>query len=403
MLIHQILFWICVLGLAHTYVIYPLLLRWLTRGKQFQHAQYQENESWPLVTGVLSVFNEEAVIANKLDSLLAQNYPSGQLQMYIGSDCSNDGTNAIVQRYADAHSSIHFFPFTERGGKPGTIDKLMLELAKEQAPGADHLYLLTDANVLLEQDTLRKMARHFKEEQSALVDSNMKSVDIKAEGISKSEDQYISGEVLLKHWESLAWGKMIGPFGGCYLIRSTHYSPVPARFLVDDFYIAFKAFEKGGNAINDLEAICLEAVSDDISEEFRRKSRISGGNIQNLLTFAHLLWPPNRSIAFAFFSHKVLRWIGPFFIIFAIVLSALLAIAGNKFYLLLFGLLILVFVILPILEYGLTQVNINVNKMRHLRYFVIMNLALLNGFYKYAKGIKSNVWQPTKRKEGNSA
>ncbi|MEM8908854.1 MAG: glycosyltransferase, partial [Bacteroidota bacterium] len=403
MLLLLFVFWISVIGLAHTYLIYPLFLQWLTRGKRYQHPQYEsETDDWPLVTVVMSVFNEEQVIAKKLDSLLAQSYPSEQLQIYLGSDCSTDATNKIVKAYAQQHPNLYFFPFQERGGKPGTIDKLMLQLQQAHPPASDHLFLLTDANVMLMPDTLKKMARHFRDPEMALVDSNMKSIDMKAEGISLSENEYISGEVLLKHRESLAWGKMIGPFGGCYLIRSTHYVPVPPRFLVDDFYIAFKAFEKGGKAINDLEAISLEAVSDDIGEEFRRKSRISGGNVQNLLTFAHFLWPPFRAIAFAFFSHKVLRWLGPFFIIFALVSSGILAFWGNKYYASLFELQLLVFVFIPLLEYALAKMNINLNKLRHLRYFIIMNLALLNGFFKYAKGIKTNVWEPTKRKEGSS-
>ena len=122
---------------------------------------------------------------------------------------------------------------------------------------------------------------------------------------------------------------MIGPFGGCYMLRSNYFSKVPDNYLVDDFYIAMEVFRKGGLAINDLSAICTESNSSDILEEFKRKSRISAGNFQNLLTFKNLLWPPFSKLAFNFISHKVLRWLGPLFIATFTILGLILGLSGK--------------------------------------------------------------------------
>ena len=157
-----------------------------------------------------------------------------------------------------------------------------------------------------------------------------------------------------------------------------------------------RAFEKGGNAINEMEAKCFEAVSHDISEEYRRKSRISAGNFQNLATFQHLLKKMNV-LSFAFFSHKVLRWLGPIFIIFAFLSSLLLTLNGNFFYTVLFFLQTIFLMLIPTLDYGFKKINVNVLAFRKVRYFVLMNVALFEGFIKYLNGIKNNVWQPPKR------
>jgi len=37
--------------------------------------------------------------------------------------------------------------------------------------------------------------------------------------------------------------------------------------------------------------------------------------------------------------------------------------------------------------------------LRFINHFFTMNIALLLGFIEYAKGVKSNVWQPTKRNQ----
>jgi cellulose synthase/poly-beta-1,6-N-acetylglucosamine synthase-like glycosyltransferase len=224
----------------------------------------------------------------------------------------------------------------------------------------------------------------------------MVNVGMKMEGISTVENEYITTEVQIKHLEGIVFGKMVGPFGGCYAIRSNYFSKIPPKYLVDDFYIAMRAFEKGGLAINEMNAKCFEAVSHDINEEYRRKSRISAGNFQNLATFKHLIWKMN-SLSFAFFSHKVLRWLGPFFIIFAFLSSGVLSLTGNFYYQVLFFLLNVFLFVIPVLDVLFKKLKINVLVFRKVRYFLLMNIALLEGFIKYINGIKNNVWEPPKR------
>ncbi len=392
----SILVWISLLALAHAYVFYPLLLKIWARDRAPHRVLFQKADQWPEVHVLMSLYNEEKVIEQKLDSLLKQDF-KGSLQIWIGSDCSSDKTNEIVQRYTQENAHIHFFPFNYRQGKPGVINTLA-EKAKQSFSSADStLFLITDANVFLSPGVIRLLAGHFKDPEIALVDARMVHTGMKSEGISKAEDQYISMEVWIKYWEGILWGNMIGPFGGCYMLRASHFQPVPTNFLVDDFYIAMKVFEQGGKAINELEAVCYEAVSHDIAVEYRRKKRISAGNYQNLLSFRSLWWPPFKALNFAFFSHKVLRWWGPFFLLLIIIGSGLLALGGQAVYQLLFFLLVICLILVPLLDWMLTQLNINWMPLRGVRYFILMNLALLAGFWKFLKGIKTNVWQPTKR------
>ena len=181
-------------------------------------------------------------------------------------------------------------------------------------------------------------------------------------------------------------------------VRHRRRPPVPSGFLVDDFYIAMKVFEKGGLAINDLEALCFESSPADISEEFRRKTRISAGNFANLAVFRHLLWPPFSSLAFAFFSHKVLRWYGPFFILISYLCAFILGFVYNSFfYVCFFALLSFCLFGIPVLDWLFKKINLNLMVLRYITYFNAMNLALFNGFFKYLKGVQNGIWEPTKR------
>ena len=393
----KILFVLCVLALLHSYLFYPLLLKVLSKGKKPNTIQFQPGESLPFVSVLLSVYNEEKVITEKIESLLQLDYPFDKLLIYIGSDCSSDETNPIIEGYVQKNKNIRFFPFQERRGKPGVVNELAEMATKEQQRAADHIFLLTDASVMLAKQTLWHLVKHFKNQKIVVVDANMTHTGMKAEGISKSEERYISSEVRIKHRESILWGKMIGPFGGCYAIRSNYFSRIPDNYLVDDFYITMRVFEKGGLAINDLDAICYEPVSHEIREEFRRKARISAGNFQNLLTFRQLWWPPFKALNFAFFSHKVLRWMGPFFLIGLCLSGGILWFFGNQWYGLLFVMIVLSGAIFSILDYFLHQFGINFFPLRSIRYFILMNVALLKGFINFINGITSNVWEPPKR------
>ena len=54
----------------------------------------------------------------------------------------------------------------------------------------------------------------------------------------------------------------------------------------------------------------------------------------------------------------------------------------------------MVYLFLPIID---KIIPIKLKPLNFVSHFYLMNFALLNGFFKYVKGVKSNVWQPVKR------
>jgi cellulose synthase/poly-beta-1,6-N-acetylglucosamine synthase-like glycosyltransferase len=329
---------------------------------------------------------------------LATNYPTEKLQIFIGSDNSNDATNKIVEELSANHSNLFFKNFTKRQGKPSIINQLNRWATEVNPAQSNHIYIITDANVIFSKALIFELVKHFKNEKLALVDSNIVNLGMKKEGISYTESSYIKGEIQMKHREGVIWQQTLGPLGGCFSLRSTYYSDVPSKYLVDDFYLAMSVFEQGGKAINEPKAICYEDVSHSIKEEFRRKTRIATGNFQNLKRFKNLwlVFPPN-SLSFIFISHKVLRWLGPLLIIGTWLSSGILAYSGNLLFQLLFILESAFLLAVPLLYFAMQSLGIQSSILRTITYFNVANLAMLRGLFKYLKGVKTNVWQPTKR------
>jgi cellulose synthase/poly-beta-1,6-N-acetylglucosamine synthase-like glycosyltransferase len=352
-------------------------------------AEYPETDvEKPMVSILLAAFNEEAVIEEKIRSVFRTSYPAGRFELVIGSDHSTDRTAKIIDRLSGEFSGLRFYNYIERQGKPNVINKLAKEAQGE-------ILILTDANVMFDENTLCRIIDPFIDPIIGLVDTQMINIGMKREGISYQEKAYISREVQIKYLESRLWGAMMGPFGGCFAIRAHLFETVPENFLVDDFFLNMKVLESGYQAVNNPGARVYEDVSNDLSIEFKRKIRIATGNFQNLKRFRKLLSPAKPAVSFCFLSHKVIRWLGPVFLLLALLTLIFLAFF-SLYYL---GLLIvyLVVLIVPALDYLLKKLNLHFKFLRFITHFLGMNLALSIGMVRYLKGVKTNVWQPTKR------
>lgn len=391
-MIAVILLWLSIFAVFHSYVLYPLLLKILPKKKNLFTDNFTEKDKLPHVSILMSLFNEEEVIAQKIESIFNSDYPENKLNVIIGSDNSTDSTNEIMQKLATGRykEKLIFENYTDRQGKSNIINKLIDKTNAE-------ILILSDANVMFEKNTVFELVKYFTNPKIGLVDSNMINMGLKKEGISLQEKAYISREVMIKNIEGKLWGSMMGPFGGCYAIRKELYSYVPPNFLVDDFYINMKILEQNFYCVNNLDAKVYEDVSNSLSIEVKRKIRIATGNFQNLATFKSMLWPFYKGSAFAFLSHKVLRWFGPFFLL--ITLGALIYLSfSNLFYLILL-VIYSASLLWPIIDIILRKINLHIILLRFITHFYSMNLALLIGFFKYLIGVKTNVWTPTKRNQ----
>ncbi|HTA84019.1 MAG TPA: glycosyltransferase [Bacteroidia bacterium] len=385
---YQYLFWISLIAILFPYIVYPLLLKALAAGKAI-NAEIYDTVSMPTISILIAAHNEEAVIAEKLESIFKGNYPIEKLEIIIGSDCSTDGTDEIVSTISKKYPNLKLTVFTERTGKVRIINKLT-------SLAINPILVITDANVMFDKDTLVQLIKHFKNHAISLVDTNMLHKGLKKEGISYQENFYIKGEVSTKYNEGKLWGTMMGPFGGCYALRKEYFSPVPENFLVDDFYINMKVLEKGGKAITEVKALVYEDVSNELMEEFRRKIRIATGSFQNLFAFKHLLFRFN-AVSFCFFSHKVLRWKGPIFFI-LIYISSFLLFNYNVLYHSAFFIESFFLALVP-LDFLLKNIGVHIRPLRLLSHFFFTNLALFIGMLKALGGVRSSIWEPTLRNQ----
>lgn len=383
----EIFFWFFVWALVHSYVIYPLSLRLYPREKG-QNDPKMTHEELPKVSILLSLYNEANSVSQKVTSTFHTDYPLDKLTLLIGSDGSDDGTEEKVNELKKKYRNIRFFPFKERRGKASVINDLVKH-------ADDAILIFTDAHAIFENNTIPYLVNHFQDAKVGMVGARMLNKLVSKDGISVQENAYLHLENKLKISEGEIWGVVMGVFGACYAIRKDCYVPVPPHFLVDDFFVTFKVLEQKKKVLYASDAVFYENVTNRSRDEFRRKVRISAGNFQNLWHFRSFLWPKSWGLFYAYWSHKVLRWLGPFFIIGALGLNAAL-VEQQALYRATFVLQILL-ILGALSDLVFRKLNLHLKPLRFLNHFYAMNLGLLFGFFKLLFGKRKATWKPTKR------
>ena len=275
MILLQAIFWFSLFLIFHTYILFPAILHLLSarikpKKTDIEMADQKSTDHLPFLSVLIAAFNEEEVIEAKIRSVLDSDYPAGRIEILVGSDHSTDRTNEILFELEKQNQIVKVVVFKERTGKPEVINLLARKAEGE-------ILVITDANVMLDRATLRNLAGSFRNKEVALVDTRMVNTSLNKDGISHQEKFYIGREVRLKNQESILWGSMMGPFGGCYAVRKQNFTPVPGYFLVDDFYVNMSVLMQGFKCVSNLNANvyrgCLKRSEGGVQAEKKNLGR----------------------------------------------------------------------------------------------------------------------------------
>ncbi len=380
----KIIFWISSFLIFYTYLIYPGIL-WAffrRKGLIYNHELSAVNGDLPFVTILVSAHNEEKVIDGRIHNLLELDYPKEKLEIIIASDGSDDNTDNIVKGYNG--KGVRLVSFKERMGKVNVLNNVIPESRGE-------IIVLSDANTVFKKSAVKILINRFSDKRIGCVCGELNFR--KNSGVENLEGVYWRYEQFLKGIEG-ARGSLLGANGGIYAIRKELFQKIPADTIVEDFVIPMHILEKGKKVIYEPEAIAFEDAGKVIVQELARRIRIGAGDFQALTLTWRMLNPLKGFSAFAFISHKVIRWLVPFFMIFAFFTN--LALSGALLYKALFAMQI-IFYLLAVTGRVLVSAHLKARFAGLPYYFVSMNLGLFFGFVKFCFRRQKVTWDRTER------
>lgn len=373
------LFWLCMAIVVYTYVGYGIVLYLLVFVKRLATKANPladiTDDRLPEVTLMVCAYNEEDIIAEKMDNTRRLDYPSDRLHLVWVTDGSNDNTNVLLSAYPEV--KVIYFP--ERRGKAAALKHGIKEIDTE-------IVMMTDANTMLNPEAVREVARLMQDPKVGCV-SGEKKVMARSDSdeAAQGEGLYWKYESTLKRLDSELYSAM-GAAGELCVIRRQLMTDIPDDTLLDDFIISMEIVKKGFKIAYTSNAYAMEYGSADLHEESKRKRRIAAGGLQSCWRLRSLMNPLRHPVvAFQFVSHRVLRWTITPVCLFALVpLNTLLVLSGED-------IVYTIIWILQILFYASAAAGVRISK-----YFIFMNLNVFRGM-AYLFNNSTGMWEKAKR------
>lgn len=371
------LFWFCIGGILFAYFGYPvsliLLRRLHRRGVERKHMTVP-------VTLIITAYNEEGRIREKLENSLALTYPREQLQILIASDGSTDATNAIVRSFAD--QGVELLELVHRGGKENA-QKEAVQTARGE------VLVFSDVATILESRGLLEIVANFADRSVGCVSSEDRLID--RDGKPGGEGLYVRYEMWLRRLESEVYS-LVGLSGSFFAARKEVCRDFSGE-VQSDFRTLLSSMKLGFRGVCDPAAIGYYLNIADEKQEFARKVRtvlrgltVFFKHIEFLNGFRYGLF------SYQYFCHKLLRWLVPLFLFGALLSNAVLA-ASSPF---LFWTLVghLLFYSLGI--YGWVTQSLH-GAWKIPMYFLVVNAAIVAAWWQYLTGKRVVFWEPSQR------
>ncbi len=370
-------FWLYLLSIFYAYFGYPvsLILLKVIRWRKVQRGPYDAS-----VTLIITVFNEEKRIRQKITNSLSLEYATDKLQILIASDGSTDATNEIVRSYAD--KGIELLEVVNRGGK---------ENAQKEAIGYARggLVVFSDVATILEPHGLQAIVSNFADPSVGCVSSEDRLIG--QDGKAGGEGFYIRYEMWLRHLESEV-NSLVGLSGSFFAARVEVCQDFSGD-VQSDFRTLLSSVKLGLRGVSDPEAIGSYLDIADEKREFGRKVRtvlrgltVFFKHLEFLNIFEYGLF------SYQFFCHKLLRWLVPFLLIAALISNVILAMSSLFYLTLLLGHL----AFYGIGIYGWMTQSLG-GLLKIPVFFLVVNVAIAVAWWQYVSGKRVVLWTPSQR------
>jgi cellulose synthase/poly-beta-1,6-N-acetylglucosamine synthase-like glycosyltransferase len=374
----ELIFWTAVGAIVYAYGGYSLvtmLLALLVRNP------VRRADITPSVTLLITAYNEELDIAQKLEGSLKLDYPRELLEIIVASDGSTDRTDEIVRGFEAR--GVKLVRVEGRLGKTGTQNE-----AVKHARG--EIIVFSDATTTYDSQALRKLVRNYADPRIGAVSGRYEYRNPSGAPIGLGTVLFWKYENAIKSMQTRIW-TITGCCGCIYSVRRSAYVPLP-RDIISDLCQPLKILESGYRIAFEREAVAYEDALEESKGEFSMRVRVISRGMHGLIFMRKLLNPLRKPfVAFQLISHKWMRWLVPVFALVALLANAAL-LGTSAFYNVTFALQ-LAFYSIALLAF-LLEGRVRFPKLLGVPlYFVTVNLASVAAMRRVFKGIRATTWE----------
>lgn len=303
---------ISITTITYSYVIYPLVIARLAKGKT--QKILSDDTEMPELTVLMSVFNGYNSLDKRIKNIMDSNYPLDKLFMHIVSDGSTDNTNVVLERLIDTYPNLTYEHYHENHGKAYAVSNALRHI---NTP----FVAFCDIRQVFDKSALRNMILHFSTEKVGAVTGNL--IIKEAEEAKSDPGLYWKYEKWIRDNEG-KYNSLLGVTGAIYITRRAALPKmVPKNTILDDMYIPMHMIKEGYNIQMANNAFAYDIPSSTVKEEFSRKVRTLAGNFQLMKLHPWMNIPSENPVFLQWISHKLSRLLVPYAMIGILISSSL--------------------------------------------------------------------------------
>lgn len=242
--------------------------------------------AWPRVAVFVPCHNEERVIAQMLDALLACDYPERQLVIIPINDRSTDGTSRILADYA-GRFPVRVAPFHRQNGTPGKAAALKDAMAASDAA----IHLVFDADYLPGRGLIKQLVGPFFDPEVGAVMGRVVPMNVNKSLLTRLLDLERTGGYQVDQQARMNLGLIPqygGTVGGVRRAALIHVGGWRDDTLAEDTDITFRLILAGWEVVYQNRSECYEEVPETWPSRIRQIKRWARGHNQAL---ARYWWP----------------------------------------------------------------------------------------------------------------
>ena len=337
---------------------------------------------WPEMTVLLTVHNEEAVIHQRITNTLACDYPADLLKVLVASDGSTDRTSEIVRSFDDERVTLMETPGL---GKTGTQNEALQNVSSD-------IVVFTDADIVFDDGFLQRVAERFHDPQVGAVDGRLMYSQNAADANTTSQGFYWNYEMKVRHLESqLGWLAVVA--GASFAVRRELLQTMDPS-IGEDCIVPLDVVQQGYLVVHEPLAKAFDEFEEGSGITLRRRIRQTLRNWQGTWSRPALLNPLRHPwYALALWSHKLLKWLSPVFLLMALFASSWLVVTAPGVYSILAALPYLVLFVMAGLNWLATAFGRKIPGTGMAFSFLLANTAFLVGIVRATLGRRIHAYR----------
>lgn len=371
------------------FIIY---LRELVSPIAMAHSDHAIDDEVMPLTVYFPAFNEEEKVTKRLDNIFSCEFPDDKLEVIVVSDGSTDNTALNTNKYIDAHPDfdIKLIDFKTNHGR-AHAQNIVAKTAKYG------ILVSTDADSIFHPDALREISFPFNDDEVGVAGG------IVVYNTVEGEDGVGGGYVAYRGMESnIRFAEMSlkimcktdGPFTA---YRKEIWRDIETFEDVDQIISIFST-KMGLQVVQAEKAICYDKANSHSSQDIKQRSRMTRKGLLSIFNRWNLSdFSRYPGFSFALFSHKVIRYFSPLFLLVLVLTIGFGLLNGYLLSYVIFISALILSLLVFILSFfsgGLAS-----NIFRLVRSFFVAQVGFASGIFHWVRGDTSGVYTPTRKIE----